>query len=168
MRMWRRVRVAILVWLAMVGADFVLNAALFARMYQQGATFLLTPREAFARIPIGYLAFAVLAVAVVELAFRLRVADALGGLRLGAATGVALAASWSLGLYSVATLSAEVALSFAATWLALLVVGGAVAGAGLAGTSLRGLALRVVGADLLGAALVIALQSLGIVPTVTL
>ena len=166
--MWRRMRVAFLVWLAMVGADFVLNAAFFARMYQQGDPFLLPPREAFARIPLGYLAFAVLAVAIVELASRLRISDARGGLRLGTAAGAALAASWSLGLYSVATLSAEVALGFAVIWLALLAMAGAVAGAGLGRASLRGLALRVVGADLLGAAVVIALQSFGVVPTIKL
>ena len=166
--MWRRIRVAVLVWLAMVGADFVLNAAFFARMYLEGGSFLLPPRDAFTRIPLGYLAFAILAVALVELASRLQIADVAGGLRLGTLTGAALAASWSLGLYSVATLSAEVALGFAVIWLALLTVAGAVAGAGLARASLRGLALRVIGADLIGAALVIALQSFGVVPSLTL
>ena len=166
--MWRRVRVALVVWLAMLGADFVLNGAFFARLYQQGGAFLLPPAEAFARIPFGYLAFAILALAMVELAFRLGVTSTADGARLGIVTGAVLASTWSLGLYSVASASAEVALSFAGIWVALLAVAGAVAGAGLARPSLRGIVACVVGADLVGAVVVIALQSFGVVPTLTL
>src|SRR4051812_43600000 len=86
-----RARLTIVVWLAMVGVDFVLNAALFAGMYQQGGSFLLAPGEAFARIPFGYAAFLVLSGAVVELAFRLNITRIADGVRLGAGTGAVLA-----------------------------------------------------------------------------
>ena len=164
---WRRLRVTLVVWLAMVGLDFVLNAALFARMYEEGGAFMLAPGEAFRRIPFGYLAFLLLAAGVVELAFRLGATTLSQGLRLGAAAGAVLGAAWSLGLYSVATLSPEVAVAFAVIWFGLVTVAGAVAGAGLRRVSLRRLTLRVAGADVLGAIAVIALQSFGVVPTLT-
>jgi hypothetical protein len=166
--MWRRLRVTLVVWLAMVGLDFVLNAGLFAAMYQDGGPFLLAPLEAFRRIPLGYLAFLILAAAMVELSFRMRATTMAAGLRLGGAAGAAIGAAWGLGLYSVATLTPLTALAFAAIWLALLTVAGAVAATGLGRTSLRGLTLRVVGTDLLGAIAVVAMQSFGILPTLTL
>jgi len=85
--MWPRIRVALVVWLAMVGLDFVLNAGLFAGMYQEGGPFLLPPLEAFRRIPLGYLAFLILAAAMVELSFRLHATTIAAGLRLGATAG---------------------------------------------------------------------------------
>jgi hypothetical protein len=162
-----RVRVVLVVWLAMVGLDFVLNAAVFAGMYQVGGAFLLAPLEAFRRIPLGYLALLILAAGVVELAVRLGVATIADGVRLGAVSGAVLGAAWSLGLYSIATLSPQVALAFAGIWFALLAVAGGVAAAGLQRSSLRGLTLRVVGIDVVAAIAVIALQSFGVLPTLT-
>lgn len=164
---WTRIRVALVVWLAMVGLDFVLNAALFAGMYHEGGAFMLAPGEAFRRIPFGYLAFLLMAAGVVELAFRLGVTTLSQGIRLGAATGAVLGAAWSLGLYSIATVSPQVALAFAVIWFALFIVAGAVAAAGLGRASLRGLTLRVAGIDVLGAIAVVVLQSFGVVPTLT-
>lgn len=163
----RRISVVLIVWLAMVGLDFVLNAGLFASIYRTGGTFLLAPLEAFRRIPFGYLAFLILAAGVVELAARLGITRTADGVRLGLASGATLAASWGLGLYSIATLTPSQALAFAAIWLALLTVAGGVAAAGLGRASLRGLALRVAGAVLLAAITVIALQSFGVLPTLT-
>lgn len=157
---------ALVAWLAMLGLDFLLNGAIFARMYQDGGAFMLAPVEAFHRIPLGYLAFLILAVGIVEIAYRLRVIRIAGGIRLGLATGGVFGVTWGLSLYSIATLGAQVALAFATIWLALVVLGSAVAAAGLATTSLRGLALRVVAFDVLCGVTVIALQSFGVVPTV--
>lgn len=162
-----RIRVTLVVWLAMIGADFVLNAALFAGMYQDGGAFMLAPLEAFRRIPLGYLALLILAAGIVELASRLGITRVADGIRLGLIAGATLAATWSLGLYSIATLGPLVAVAFAVTWLALLTVAGGVAAAGLHRASLRGLALRVLGFDLLSAVVVVALQSFGVVPTLT-
>lgn len=158
---------ALVVWLAMVGLDFVLNAALFADVYRQNSAFLLAPEEAFRRIPLGYAAFLVLAVSIVELEFRLGVTTIGGGVRLGAIAGAALGVTWSLGLYSIATVSARVALAFAMIWFALSLVAGGVAAAGLRRTSLRRVTIRVLGISVLGVVIVIALQSVGVVPMPT-
>jgi len=151
----------------MVGLDFVLNAGLFAGIYATGGPFLLAPLEAFRRIPFGYLAFLILAAGVVELTVRLRITRITDGIRLGLVSGATLAASWGLGLYSIATVSPSQTLALAAIWVALLLVAGGVAAAGVRRASLRGLALRVAGADVLGAITVIALQSFGVLPTLT-
>ena len=164
----RRLRVAVVVWLAMLGLDFALNAALFAGLYQDAGAFLLPPAELFRRIPLGYLAFFIVALSLVELAIRLDVRGTADGLRLGSAAGAAFAGTWSLGLYSIATLSLPLALTFALFWLMLLTLAGGVAAAGLAAGSLRGLALRVVAADVVCLIAVVALQSLGLVPTMRL
>jgi hypothetical protein len=161
----RRFRIALIAWLAMLGLDFLLNGALFARMYQGGGAFMLAPSEAFRRIPFGYAAFLMLAMGIVEIAHRLGVTTIAGGIRLGLAVGDIFGAVWALGLYSIATLGGPVALAFAVIWLSLIVLGSAVVAAGLAGTSLRGLVLRVAAFDVLCAVVVIALQSLGVVPT---
>jgi hypothetical protein len=164
----RRLGVAAVVWFAMLGLDLVVNAALFAWMYQHAGPFMLAPTEAFRRIPLGYLGFLVLAVGIVELTYRLRVIRLVDGLSIGLLIGAVLAATWSLGLYSVATLSAEVALAFAGIWWILVVVGTGVAAAGIGRTSLRGLALGVGAFDVLCVATVIVLQSFGVVSTVKL
>ena len=150
----------------MLGLDFLLNGALFARMYQGEGGFMLAPSDAFQRIPIGYLAFLILAIGVVELVYRLRVRRMADGVRIGFLIGAVLAASWSLGLYSIATLSAVVALAFAGIWLALIVLASGVAAAGLSRSSLRGLALRVGAFDGACVVIVISLQTFGLVPTI--
>ena len=162
----RRLRVALLAWLGMLGLDFLLNGALLASMYQAGGAFFLAPGEAFRRIPLGYLAFLILAIAIVELANRLRLVTFADGVRLGLATGGVLAAVWSLSLFSISILQVLVALAFGVIWLALLMMGSAVAVAGLARSSLRGLAVGVVAFDVFCLVTVVALQSFGVVPTV--
>jgi hypothetical protein len=163
----RRFRVALLAWLAMLGLDFVLNGALFARMYRDGGPFFLAPMEAFRRIPLGYAAFLILAIGIVEIAYRLRLTGLADGFRLGLSLGGAMAAVWSLSLFSIAALQPEVALAFALIWLALVLTGSAVAAVGLARASLRSLTLEIVAFDLLSVVTVVALQSFGVVPTVT-
>lgn len=164
----RRLWVAVITWLAMLGLDFLLNGAVFARMYQGGAPFLLAPVEAFRRIPLGYLAFLILAVGVVELAHRLRVTGIGPGIRLGLVAGGVFAITWSLSLYSIATVEFTAAMAFAVIWLALGVLASSVAAWGLERRSLRGLVLRVVVFDVLCVVTVIALQSSGVVPTLKL
>lgn len=164
----RRLWVAALVWLAMLGLDFVLNAAVFVTVYQRPSAFLLPAHDAAARIPLGYLALAIVAVVTVEAVYRLRVADWWSGARLGALLGAVVGAVWALSLYSIATLDVVTALALLVTWVALLTLGMSVAALGLAALRLRGLAVRVLIFDLLCASVVVALQSSGLVPTTRL
>ena len=156
----RRLRLAFVVWLAIVGVDFLLNAAIFARLYTGNETFMLPPLDAFRRIPFGYLAFLILALGAVELCDRLGARRTADGLRVGAVAGMVVAASWGLGLYSIVTASALSVLALSGIWAVLLIVAAGVAAAGLARSSLRGLAIRVLGADLLCVVAGVVLQSL--------
>jgi len=165
----RRVAIAALAWLAMLGADLVLNAAVFARLYLAGAgDFMLPAGELFRRIPLGYAAFLILAALTVELAWRLRVRTAVGGLAFGLAFGGAVAGAWSLGLVSVSTIPLEYAITFAFVWMILVGVAGFVAGTALAGRSMRRLSIAVVVFAVACLVSVMVLQSSGLVPVVRL
>jgi hypothetical protein len=157
--------VTVLTLLAFLGTDFLLNGALFAGLYQRSSPFLLAPAELARRIPVGYLAFLIVALAVVELTYRLKISGWWRGAQLGAIAGAAVGAVWSLSLYSIATIDVQTALAFFIFWVVMVAVGGAVAGFGLGARSLRGLAFRVITLDIACAAVVIALQSAGLVPT---
>ena len=161
-----RLRVTLLVWFAMLGLDFLLNGAVFARIYQDGSAFMLPPAEAFRRIPLGYLAFLIVASAIVEGARRLGLKGFANGLRLGLVAGAVAGAVWSLSLYSIASLNAPAALAFGVIWLALVALGSAVAAAAMERSSLRNLVFLVAGFDVACVIAVIALQSAGVVPTV--
>lgn len=163
----RRFKIALVVWLAMLGLDFLLNGAVFAGIYQGNGGFMLAPAEAARRIPFGYLAFLILASGIVEIVHRMGIRGVGDGLRLGLVVGAAFGAIWALGLYSIATLGAPVAMAFALIWLAVATLGSATAAAGLAAPSLRGLLLRVILFDVACIVIVIGLQSFGVVPTVT-
>lgn len=166
MTILRRLRLGLIVWLAMLGLDFLLNGAIFAGMYQESDSFFLRPAEAFRRIPLGYLALLLLAILIVEIACRLGVNRIHDGIRLGLVIGAVFAGTWGLSLYSISTLSAVAALALTVIWLALLTLAAGVAASGLVQVSLRGLALRVIGFDALCAVIVIALQSFGVTPTI--
>jgi hypothetical protein len=167
LKLSRRLRVALIVWLAMLGLDFVLGGGLFAGLYRDGGTFILAPADAFRRIPIGYLAFLIVAMTIVEITHRLSLSRMRDGIRFGVLAGAVFGGTWSLSLYSIATLSAGIALAFAVTWIVLITIGAAVAAAAVARTSLRGLVFRVIALDVVCVAVVITLQSAGVVPTVT-
>jgi len=63
-------------------------------------------------------------------------------------------------------MSAPVAAAFAVVWLAIITLGAAVGALGLGNTSWRRLAALVVAFDIVCIVAVIALQSLGVVPTI--
>lgn len=161
------VRVAALVWFAMLGMDFLLNGAVFARLYQNGGPFMLPPADAVARIPLGYLGFLIVAFGIVEIARRLRISGIAGGIRLGLVLGGLGGLVWALTLYSIATITAAQTAALAVMWFATVCVGSATAGAAQARASLRRPALAVAGFDVACFAIVVVAQSSGVVPTVT-
>ena len=63
----RPIATTALAWLAMLGVDLFLHAGLLAPFYDWDSPFLLEPETAFVRIPVGYLAFLVLAAGLVWL-----------------------------------------------------------------------------------------------------
>lgn len=151
-------------WLCMIALDLLLNAGIFAKLWFEPSPFLLPPEDLFRRLPLGYLAFLLQAVAYVWLTILAGATSwrrgGLFGLKLGAILGVAAA----VGLRSGTT----------GSWTLLLtayLVGGTVLTTGacfMAGLAAeRGEKRALVSAVLLlvGALIVIAiLQSTGLVP----
>ncbi len=152
----------------MLGFDFFLHAGLLAELYLQPSPFLLPPLTALTLIPVGYLSFLLLAVLLVWLMIRLKLAGwrqgALFGLELG---GLAWGA-FVLGLLSVSTASIALLIGWFTGQTLELAIAGAVIGSGLAGTRLRRLLGVVLVGVLLSVVVTIILQSIGVVPTTRL
>jgi hypothetical protein len=153
-----------LAWLAMLGVDFFLHGGLLARLYLRESPFLLPPQEAFRRIPVGYLAFALLAVLLLWLMRRLEARTARAGFALGLQLGLLAWGALVLGLASITTADLDL---LAGWWIGQsleLGIAGAVAGYGLAQQNIRRLAVLVIGMVLLLAIATILMQSLGLAP----
>lgn len=157
----RPVATALIAWLAMLGADLFLHAGVLAPLYDWDSPFLLRPEQAFVRIPAGWGAFLVLALALVWLLPRLGVRNGRDGVLVAAGAGMVAWGALLLGLWSIST--ADPAL-LAAWWLgqvAELALGGYVVGAALAGVRLRRLVLLVVVVVSIGVTTAVVLQSIG-------
>ena len=153
-------------WLIALGFDLFLHGGLLARLYLEPSPFLLPPRDAFLRIPIGYLTFLGLTVALSWLFRRLDVRGAMAGFRLGAAAGATVWGALVLGLYSISTASPAL---LGAWWIGQtleLGLSGAVLGAAAQGVSARRLWVIVWGTVAVCVVVTVLLQSLGLVPTV--
>ena len=160
----RAVQTVLAAWLLMLGFDVFLHAGVLARLYTGTSPFLLPADEAFRRIPLGYAAFLVLAVALYWILVRLDIRDWLGGLRFGLVAGLVVWGALSLGLYSIST--AEFGL-LVGWWLGQafeLGLAGAVIGRSLEGVTMRGLYTKVGLAVFLMIVAVVLLQSLGLAP----
>lgn len=153
-------------WVLALGVDFFLHAGLLARLYFAPSTFLLPPAEALRRIPLGYLAFLILTLALGWLVYRLQVRGAAAGFRLGLGGGTLVWGALLLGLASITPASPSL---LAAWWIGQsleLGASGAVLGAATAGMPMRRLWTRVTGVVLILVVLTVVLQSLGSAPAV--
>jgi hypothetical protein len=150
-----------LTWVAMLGVDLFLHAGLLAPLYDWDSPFLLTPEAAFVRIPVGYLAFLVLAAGLVWLLPRLSVVGSRDGAVSGGALGAVVWGALVLGVWSIST--ADPAL-LAGWWLGQsveLALGGAIVGSVLGGRGLRSVAWRVLALVVVLAISAVVLQSTG-------
>ena len=127
----------LLSWLAMLGFDFFLHGGLLAGFYVNSSSFLLSPLEAFRRIPIGYLSFLIIAGYLVWLFLRVGVRGWWGGLKAGAAIGGVIWFSLALGLYSISTASPTLLIAWAAGQTIEMAYAGAVLGYGMEFQSLK-------------------------------
>ena len=151
-------------WMLSLGFDVFLHGGLLARLYVEPSPFLLGPEPAFRRIPIGYLAFLVLALALYWLVARLGVRGAVAGARQGIAAGAVVWGAMGLGLYSISTASLPL---LAGWWIGQtmeLGLAGAVFGAAANGTSLKRIWVLVMVAVVACVAATVVLQSLGLAP----
>lgn len=151
-------------WLLSLGFDVFLHAGLLAHLYAVPSPFLLDAPAAFRRIPLGYLAFLVLTVALYWLLSRLHVRGALAGCRYGAAAGAVVWGAFVVGLYSISTAGIFL---LAGWWVGQTVelgLSGAVLGAFLAGARLRRIWGLVAAAVVVFFTATVLMQSLGWAP----
>jgi hypothetical protein len=148
----------------MLGFDFIWHAGLLAELYLQPGPFLLPPLTAFTLIPVGYLSFLVLAVLLVWLMRRLKLASWRQGAFFGLELGGLIWGAFLLGLLSISTAGLSLAMGWFIGQTLELALAGAVVGSGLAGMRLRRLFGVVMVFVLLSIITTIILQTLGVVP----
>ncbi len=151
-------------WLLSLGFDLFLHAGLLARLYAEPSPFLLEPEEAFRRIPLGYLAFLILTLALYWLFRQIDVRGAGAGFRYGSGAGLVVWGCFAAGLYSISTVPLPLVAGWWAGQALELGLAGAVLGAAANGVPLRRIWALVTIAVVVCAALTIVLQSLGWAP----
>jgi len=155
-------------WTLSVGFDVFLHGGLLARLYLEASPFLLGPEDAFRRIPLGYLAFLALTLALYWLLRRLGVRGAIAGFRHGIAAGAVVWGAFAAGLYSISTVTLPL---LAGWWFGQTIelgLAGAVLGASANGVPLKRIWAIVAGAVVACVAGTIVLQSLGLAPPMKL
>lgn len=151
-------------WVLSLGIDVLLHGGLLARMYLDPSPFLLSPDDAFRRIPLGYLAFLFLTSALYWLLRRLNVSGAVAGFRHGAAAGAIVCGAQALGVYSISTVTVPMLLGWWIGQTVELGFAGAVFGAAASGVRLKRIWINVAIAVIVCAIVTVALQSLGLAP----
>ena len=139
----RLLAIGCLALLAIIGFDLFLHAGVLVRLYSEPTPFLLAPEVAFARIPLGYLSFAVLVLLLEWLMARLGIKGSRGGAVFGIKLGALVWGSFALGLASISTARPVLLLSWAVGHTVELGVAGAVVGSAFESGSLRRLVWRV-------------------------
>ncbi len=157
----RAVVATVLGWLALIGIDLLLHAGLLAPLYDWDSPFLLTPGEAFARIPAGYLAFLALAAGQVWLLTRLGRRSAAASAVLGGSSGAVVWGALLLGLWSISSADPVLLVAWWVGQALALAVAGYVIGLVLGGARVRSVAWGVAGVLLLGLVVAVVLQSIG-------
>lgn len=90
-------------WIFIIALDMLLNAGVFAKVWIEPSSFLLTPQQLFRRIPMGYIAFFLHACAWVWLSMRVGSRTWKQGCLFGLKIGVLLSTAATLGLRSGTT-----------------------------------------------------------------
>lgn len=159
----RRLSVIIFLgWLSMLGFDFLLHAGLLAKLYFQPSPFLLSPREAFRLIPLGYLSFLILIILQLWLMIRLKISGWRKGLRFGLKLGGLIWGAFVLGLLSISTAEIELLGCWFFGQMVELGIAGIVIGSGLGGKNLTHLFVIVIGFVLFSIIITVTLQTFGL------
>lgn len=152
----------LLVWVAMIGVDFFIHGGLFAAIYDQDSTFVLSPMESFRRIPFGYIALLGTAGLLLWIINRTSTRGWRKGLVIGLGLGAVMATSYALGLYSISTASPKLLAVWFVAQVLEIAIAGAIIGQGLLVHSLRRLTLTVISGFFLLIAGAIVFQNTGL------
>ena len=157
------IKLTLISWLAMLGFDFFLHAGALSGIYTRESQFLLSPLEAFRRIPFGYLSFLIAAIFLDWLSMRLEIRSVKDGLLLGLGIGLVMWVSLALGMYSITTAQPITLLSWAVGQTVEMTFAGGIIGLALHQGELRRAFLVSLISSILLVVATILLQSFGIV-----
>lgn len=153
-------------WLAVIGFDFFLHGGLLASLYMKSSSFLLSPKQAFQLIPLGYLSFLIFQIFIVWLMVKMGVSGWKDGFLFGLKVGAFTWGALCLGLLSISTASLELMAGWFIGQTVEAGIGGMVAGSGIVNESMK----RIIGYVLLffisAIIITIILQSTGYAPAV--
>lgn len=154
------VKISLLALTAIIGFDLFLHAGVLNPLYSSADPFLLAPEEAFQRIPLGYLSFAILTILILWLMHRMEIQGWRRGLVFGLMIGGLVWGSLVLGLFSISTASPALLIGWFLGQTAELGISGMVIGSGLAVERLRPLLIRVLIFFVMAVILGIAIQNI--------
>jgi hypothetical protein len=127
--------------LAVIGFDLFLHAGILSPLYEDPGTFLLPSETAFKRIPLGYLAFAILNIMLVWLMVKYDLKGMKSGFKFGLIMGLFIWVALSVGLASISTAPYFLLIGWAAGQAMELGLAGAIIGIGLERRTLKKLSL---------------------------
>ncbi len=162
----RPIPTTLLAWFAMLGLDFLLHGGILARFYIAGNNFLLSPLEAFQRIPLGYAALLLQAILLVWLMPWFSIGSWRQAFWFGLQLGLLLIGAQMLGLVSITTIEPALALAWFVSQPLEVALGAIVVQRAIDAGSMRRLTIQVAVFVLFTFLFTIALQSLGLAPAV--
>jgi len=146
--------------LAVVGFDLFLHSGLLAPLFESASPFLLSPEEAFRRIPFGYLSFVLLVVLLIWLMVKLGIKNWKGGFAFGLLVGLLVWGAETLGLYSISTASPVLLLGWFLGQSLELGIAGLVIGSALGAERMLPLVVRVAVFFVVAVALSVVVQNI--------
>ena len=158
--------IVLLCWLAMAGADFLLHGGLLAGYYMQETPFLRPMAEAFRLIPLGYAGLFLLAILLTWVVVNLNPVSTISAARTGLLLGLLVSGGTLLGVISISTIGSSLALAWSLSQTIQFIIGAVVVAEASKASSLRRITAKVVIFVVLSFLVTIALQSLGLVPTI--
>lgn len=152
----------------MLAWDFLLHGGLLARFYVAGDPVLLSPLEAFQRIPLGYASFLLLAGLLVWLMPRFELPNWRSALGFGLKMGALLWGSFVLGLVSIVRFDIFLAAGWFVGQSLGLGIGAVAVQQAAAASNLKRVTRFVVLSFFLCASFTVLLQSTGLAPALKL
>lgn len=160
------IKSTVLAWFVMLGFDFFLHGGVLAHWYVEPDPFLLSPREAFRLIPVGYLCFLIVAGMLAWLIVRLDIRGARAAGVFGLELGGLVWLTFTLALASISTAKHALLVGWFVGQTIESGIAGAVLGAALWTPRLRGVVVKVIAFVVLCAVATIALQVTGLAPAI--
>jgi hypothetical protein len=159
------IKSTLVAWFGMLGFDLFLHAGLLADVYTKETPFLLPPLEAWNRIPIGYMSFLINAAFLTWFILKLDVRGWKRGAGVGLGLGAVMWFSLGLGLYSITTAAPSLLTAWAVGQSVEMAYAGALLGWSNETDDLRKAFFAALLGTMIFVALVITLQSMGLVET---